>query len=391
MKKCGYRNGLALLLCALLVTGTFSGCEKSGAIQITAGEQKPILTEKERTIQEKMDNMSLEEKVGQFFVLALRQTSSGEDMTVLDETGKETLRQIQPGGVILFAENLDTEEQTVALMAQMQEEMETPLFFGIDEEGGTVSRLDHSQIVHETVESAGEMEEDPQRAKAAGEKIGQVLQRLGIQVDFAPIADVNTNPDNPVIGIRSYSSDPQTAGRMACAFLEGLETYGISGAAKHFPGHGDTQTDSHDGSVSIDQTKEELETVELEPFRQLITAGIDFVMVGHIETPHVTGNELPASLSKTMVTDILRREMGFEGLVITDAMDMGAIVEEYPAGEASVLAIEAGVDLVLIPENPQEAFDAVCDAVHSGRISMERLDESVERILSFKYEKGILS
>ena len=162
---------LALLLCALLVTGTFSGCEKSGAIQITAGEQKPILTEKERAIQEKMDDMSLEEKVGQFFVLALRQTSSGEDMTVLDETGKETLRQIQPGGVILFAENLDTEEQTVALMAQMQEEMETPLFFGIDEEGGTVSRLDHSQIVHETVESAGEMEEDPQRAKAAGEKI----------------------------------------------------------------------------------------------------------------------------------------------------------------------------------------------------------------------------
>ena len=391
MKKYCYRSGLALCLCALLLMGAMSGCEKSGDVQITAGEQKPMLSPKEQAIQEKMDDMSLEEKVGQLFVLALRQTPSGEDMTVLDETGKETLQQIQPGGVILFAENLDTEEQTVALMAQMQEEMETPLFFGIDEEGGTVSRLDHSQIAHETVESAGEMEEDPQRAKAAGEKIGQVLQRLGIQVDFAPIADVNTNPDNPVIGIRSYSSDPQTAGKMACAFLEGLETYGISGAAKHFPGHGDTKTDSHDGSVSIDQTKEELEAVELEPFRQLIAAGIDFVMVGHIETPNVTGNELPASLSKEMVTDILRQEMGFEGLVITDAMNMGAIVEDYPAGEASVMAVEAGVDLVLIPENPQEAFDAVCDAVRSGRISMERLDESVERILSFKYEKGILS
>jgi len=260
-----------------------------------------------------------------------------------------------------------------------------PLFIGIDEEGGLVSRLNKSNIEHEVFPPAAEMED----AAYAGTAIGSVLGELGINVDFAPVADVNTNPDNPVIGTRAFSSDPQVAAAKAAEFIVSLQKMGVSACAKHFPGHGDTAMDSHKGETYVEHDLERLRTVEFVPFEQAIAAGTDFVMMVHIKTPHATEDGLPASLSPHM-TGILRTELGFDGIIITDAMNMGAIVEEYGVGESAVMAVEAGVDMVLMPSSLEEAHAALTDAIKDGTLFAERVDDALWRILSLKYDKGLL-
>ena len=208
-------------------------------------------------------------------------------------------------------------------------------------------------------------------------------------MDFAPIADIHTNPENTVIGDRAYGTDAQTVADMASAFAKGLESEGVSATAKHFPGHGDTVTDSHDGMAVSEHDLQRLEEVEFVPFHRLADEGIDLMMVGHITMPNVTDDGLPASLSKEAI-DLLRDELDYDGIVITDAMNMGAIVDYYPDGEAAVKAVEAGVDIVLMPADLDDAYNSLCEAVQTGEISENRLDESVERILSLKYDKGML-
>lgn len=374
-------------LLALLLAGCLSfGLGACGVRTETT--ETPPKTEAEikaETIQTSIDHMTPAEKAGQLLMADFRQNVDGTGMTVLSAEAKEAISAYHIGGVILFAENLDTAEQTKQLTADLQAAADLPLFIGIDEEGGLVSRLDKSNIPHEPIPVAAEIED----AAAVGRTIGEELTELGINVDFAPIADVNTNPDNPVIGTRAFSSDPQIAAEQVGRFIRVMEETGVSACAKHFPGHGDTAMDSHKGETYVEHDMERLRTVEFVPFREAIAAHVDFIMAGHIQTPNATTDGMPASLSPELL-GILRQELGFTGIIITDAMNMGAIVEPYGAGESAVLAVQAGVDIVLMPANLAEAAEALTEAIESGGISAERVNESLTRILSLKYDKGML-
>ena len=221
-----------------------------------------------------------------------------------------------------------------------------------------------------------------------GHTIGSYLKAYGFNVDFAPVADVNTNPYNPVIGKRAFSSDPVIAAQMTLAFARGLREEGVAATFKHFPGHGDTAEDSHAGLAVSYKTREALESCEWLPFSEAGSA--DLIMVGHIALPNVTGNMIPATLSRQIVTEILKEQLGFSGLVVTDSMQMGAITADYPAGEAAVLALQAGCDLILMPADLTAAFNAVLAAVEDETLSEAWLDEAVRRILEFKVQYGIL-
>lgn len=340
---------------------------------------------KEEYIARIIDGMTPAEQAGQFIMADFRQNPDGTDMTTLSEEAKEAINAYSIGGVILFAENLDTAEQTEQLTEDLQDAADIRLLIGIDEEGGIVSRLDKSSIPHEEIPAAAEIKD----AAAAGTTIGKELAALGINVDFAPVADVNTNPDNPVIGSRAFSDDPQRAAEQVGLFIQAMEKTGVSACAKHFPGHGDTEMDSHAGETYVEHDLERLKTIEFLPFQRAIGAGVDFIMAGHIKTPNATTDGLPASLSPELL-GILRNDLGFEGIIITDAMDMGAIVEAYGAGESAVMAVQAGVDIVLVPADLQAAAEALTEAIEDGTISEERVKESLTRILSLKYEKGLL-
>ena len=333
--------------------------------------------------------LSTEEKVGQLFIAAPEQLlPNAGALTAMSAPLGEALCRYPVGGIILFADNILSPAQLEAFNQELSLACGIGPFLAVDEEGGTVSRLANSPSFdlprYRNAAAVGSEEE----ALEMGSTIGQYLKRYEFNLDFAPVADVNTNPRNPIIGKRAFSSDPATAARMAAAFTAGLNEDGIIGCYKHFPGHGDTAQDSHSGLAVTYRTREEMESCEWIPFREAGSA--DFVMVGHIAAPEITGDMTPATLSYRMVTEILKGELGFSGLVITDAMNMGAITRDYPAGEAAVAALEAGCDVILMPEDLPEAFEAVLAALDSGRLTMEWLDETVRRILEFKELHGIL-
>lgn len=385
-----------VVLCSFLFGFVLSGCtnatENATEQSSAQTEQEPVKTPeqiKAETINQILADMTIEEKVGQLLMMDFRKNADDTDMTVLSEEAAQQITDYHLGGVILFAENLDTMEQSQMLVNQMQEAADIELWIGIDEEGGMVSRLDKSQIPHVSIPNAAQMQGDTAQAKQAGADIGTVLSKIGVNVDFAPVADVYTNPENTVIGERAYGTDANTVADMATAFMQGLEAQGVKAVAKHFPGHGDTATDSHDGIAISNHDLTRLQDVEFVPFSRLVQEGIDFVMVGHITMPQVTEDGLPASLSPQAIA-LLRENIGFDGIVITDAMNMGAIVSYYPDGQAAVQAIQAGVDIVLMPADLEAAYLALLDAVGKGEISQTRLDESVRRILEVKYDCGML-
>ena len=373
---------LAILLAGCMAFG-MTACGGEAATE----DAPPKTPEEVKTeyIQEIIDEMDAAEKAGQLIMADFRTNADGTGMTVLSEEAKDALREYYIGGVILFAENLDTKEQTQQLTYDLQAAAHMPLFIGIDEEGGLVSRLNKSNIEHEVFPPAAEMED----VSWAGTSIGSSLGELGINVDFAPVADVNTNPDNPVIGTRAFSSDPQAAASKVVEFISSIQSMGVSACAKHFPGHGDTAMDSHLGETYVEHDLERLRSVEFVPFEQAITAGTDFIMAGHIKTPNATTDGLPATLSSEML-GILRNDLGFGGIIITDAMNMGAIVDAYGSGESAVMAVQAGVDMVLMPADLPEAAEALTEAIKDGSIPEERLNEALWHVLSLKYDKGIL-
>lgn len=380
------KRWIAGFLTAIICFGT--GCGNKAEEQTQVEVTKTAEEIRRETIQETIDSMTTEEKIGQLLMADFRNNEDGSPMTVLGGTETEKIKEYHLGGVILFAENLDTLEQTQKLTRDLQGVAETPLFIGIDEEGGLVSRLKKSNIPHETMLSPGEMKE-PEEALEAGRAIGETLEKIGVNLDFAPIGDVNTNPENPVIGIRSYSDNPQKAADMACAFIKGIQETGVSATVKHFPGHGDTATDSHKGEVFVTHDLERLKTVEFIPFAKAIEEGVDLVMVGHIKTPNATSDNLPATLSSQAVA-LLRNELNYDGIAITDAMNMQAITEYYGVGDSSVMSVLAGIDIVLMPTDLDVAYQALLEAVKSGSITEERLDQSLWRILGLKYDKGML-
>ena len=365
--------------------------------EVTEQPQTEVQTDPvEEQAAQLVSQMTLEDKIAQMFVItpnALTGYASG--VTAAGDTTKEAYQSRPVGGIVYMADNLTDPEQTTTMLSNMQEiareRTGLPVFLCVDEEGGSVARIAGNDAFGVTdvgnksdIGASG----DVQNAYNAGSTIGSYLAALGFNVDFAPVADVLTNPDNQVIGQRSFGSDAQTVAGMVTSELQGLSAAGVYGMVKHFPGHGSTSGDSHDGAVSTDKTLEELMAEELVPFQSAIDGGVNFVMVGHISAPNVTGDNAPATLSKVLITDVLRGQMGYNGIVITDAMNMEAITGFYNSDKAAVLAVTAGADMILMPADYNTAYTGILNAVNDGTITEERINESVTRIVKAKLAMG---
>ena len=342
----------------------------------------------EKTAEEILAEMTLEEKVYQMFIVTPEALTGYDVVNASTQITKGWLEKYPVGGLIYFADNIMTPDQTKDMlkntMKSAVELQEMPIFLCVDEEGGRVVRVaGNSKMGVTNVGPMGEVK-DEAGAKAAGATIGAYLKDLGFTVDMAPVADVITNDKNTVIGDRSFGSDASIVDQYADAYSDGLHSKGILSTYKHFPGHGATEGDTHEGYAYTNKTYEELKEAELVPFASAKRNKIDMVMVAHIAVPNITGDNTPCTLSYKMVTEILRNDLNYNGLIITDAMNMGAITENYTSKEATVKAIQAGVDIVLMTEDFKEAVKAVMDAVDKGDITEERINESVLRIIEKK-------
>lgn len=342
-------------------------------------------------VEESVAGMTLEQKVaGLFFVTPEQLTGVGQAVQAGEGT-QEALATWPVGGLVYFKQNIQSEEQLREMLANTASYSTFPIFLGVDEEGGRVARVADAL----GLENVGPMADigstgDVQAAYTANQTIGTYLASYGFNVDFAPVADVLTNEDNAVIGDRAFSGDPQTVADMVAGAVEGLQSAGVSACLKHFPGHGDTAGDSHTGAAETDRTKEEMDAAEFLPFRSGIETGADMVMVGHISAPSLTdGEKIPASLSEEIITGILREELGYDGIVITDAMNMAAVTDYYEADVAAIMALKAGADMILMPEDFQQAYEGVLQAVQDGTISQERVDDSLKRIYRVKLRDKI--
>ncbi|MFZ5985833.1 MAG: glycoside hydrolase family 3 protein [Bacillota bacterium] len=340
-----------------------------------------------------INTMTLEEKVGQLFIAAFRKNIDGKPVHFLDGNTKSKIEKYHLGGVILFSENIDTIPQTTKLINDLQKASKVPMFIAVDEEGGRVSRIGKNARMHATwlpSSSVIGLTEDPGLAYEAGVVLGRELSSLGFNMNFAPVADVNTNPNNPVIGERSFGSHPEKVGLMVQEMVKGLQDQNVCSVLKHFPGHGDTSFDSHLGRVVIDHNMKRLRQIELVPFEKGIRAGADGVMSAHIVTPRITFEDLPATLSGKILTGLLRDELKHKKLIITDALEMKAISSYWTSSQAAVMAFKAGADIILMPASMDSAYDGILSAVESGDITEDRLNESVKRILEVKLERKIL-
>lgn len=340
-----------------------------------------------------LSGMTVEEKVGQLFTVSLRRLPSGADVKEMNSDIDTLISKYKVGGIILFSENIDTISQTSELIKNMQSASTIPLFISVDEEGGRISRISSNPKMHGTEIPTNQLigkVNDLELTERIGNIIAQEISSLGFNMDFAPVADVNTNPKNPVIGDRAFGSNASQVSNMVAAEVKGIQGENVSAVIKHFPGHGDTATDTHTGSVTVNHDLNRLRRIEFKPFIGGINAGADGVMVSHIIVPKVGGAKIPSTFSKKIVTDILRNELGFKGLIITDALDMGAITKYYGSGTAAVKAFNAGVDILLMPYNINNAYNGILNAVNRGDISQERLNESVRRVLETKMYRKIL-
>lgn len=380
-------RSLAILLSAALLLGCV-GCRTNSADTGSAAQTKPTKTEEVQNI---VDSMSLEEKVAQLFLVQPEAIVDIGTATAAGDATKQAINKTPVGGFVYFSDNLQSEQQVQDMLRNVQKYSEDriglPAFLSVDEEGGTVARV--ASTGRFDVTDVGDMAKigasgDVQQARQAGETIGSYLSELGFNLDFAPDADVLTNPDNTVVKKRSFGSDPRVVSDMSLAVAQGLAQHQVYSVYKHFPGHGATAGDTHQGYAYTDKTLDELKQSELIPFENAIQNNAAFIMAAHISAPRVTGDDTPASLSKTMITDILRGQMGYDGIVVTDAMNMGAVTEQYTSAQAAVKALQAGADIVLMPEDFQEAYQGVLDAVKDGTLTEQRINESVTRIVKVK-------
>lgn len=352
-------------------------------------------TPQQDEVERVLADMSVEAKVGQLFMPVLYGTAadtvSGENNARYGApTPAKVIAKYRLGGVILFPDNVKTISQVVGLTNGMQKASpEVPLLVGTDQENGLVSRMS-ALMTNLPGASVVGATKDASLARQAAKATGEELRALGVNLDFAPVADVNINPDNPVIGERAYGDDPGEVAKMVAAAVKGFDDSGVAATAKHFPGHGDTSTDSHTGLPVIKHSKAQWEKLDAPPFKAAIAAGVDAIMSAHIVMPKLDPSGDPATLSKPILTGLLREELGFDGVISTDALNMGGARTKYNDGEIAVRAVLAGADLLLMPNNFPKAYDAVLAAVKSGRISQERLDASVTRLLKLKDGRGIL-
>ena len=337
-----------------------------------------------------LSDMPLEDKVAGLFIVTPEALTGVATATQAGEGTQAALIEYGIGGLIYFDKNILEKEQITDMLSSTVSKSRYPLFLAVDEEGGSVSRVAKSGIDVIQVDSMSSIGEsgDTSQAYEAGLTIGTYLKELGFNLDFAPVADVAASGES-ALGDRVFGSDAQTAGDMVANVVEGIEGTGVSSCLKHFPGIGDAAEDTHDGKVESTKTLDEMRESNFLPFKAGIEAGADFVMVSHMTVPSGDEDAIPSSLSKTMITDVLRNELGFQGVVITDALNMGAITDYYTSEEAAVMAIEAGADMLLMPEDFHAAYDALLAAVQDGTIPEERINESLERIYRVKGEKNL--
>ena len=376
------------MFAVILIYGfTLTSCSDNDETKVPSAEEVEALLQK----------MTLREKVGQMFYIRIESLDPSIEWTTYDDLAalknqkitanmRNTNEQYPVGGIILYAWNMEDETQLARIVSQIRSLNGNPLLC-IDEEGGRVSRLANNPNFHvkkyESMAAIGATG-DPHNAYECGNTIGSYLKFYGFDIDFAPVADVNTNPDNIVIGPRAFSDDPAVAAPMVTSYLQGLKDAGITGCIKHFPGHGDTTSDTHTGYAQTLKTWDEMKNCEMVTFRAGIQWGCQLIMTAHIAAPNVTGSNVPSTLSPVILQDKLRGELGYQNIIITDGMEMGAITQHYTSAEAAVGSILAGVDIVLGPRDFVEAFDAVVDAVNNGTISEERINQSVRRILTLR-------
>ncbi len=380
-------RSLAVLLGATLLLGCV-GCGTNSADTGSASQNAPDKTDE---VQRIVSAMSLEDKVAQLFLVKPEAIVDIGTATAAGESTKQAIDKTPVGGFVYFSDNLQSEQQVQEMLSNVQKYSKDrtglPAFLSVDEEGGTVARVAGSGRFD--VPNVGNMADigasgDVQKAKQAGETIGTYLSALGFNLDFAPDADVLTNPENTVVKKRSFGSDPQVVSDMSLAVAQGLAQHQIHSVYKHFPGHGATEGDTHKGYAYTNKTLDELKQSELVPFAHAIENGAEFIMAAHISVPNITNDDTPTSLSKTMITDVLREQMGYDGIVVTDAMNMGAVTEQYTSAQAAVKALQAGADIILMPENFQKAYQGVLDAVKSGELTEEQIDTAVTRIVKVK-------
>lgn len=335
-----------------------------------------------------VSELALEQKVAQLVQIDI------PDKVELSETTRQHLQRYAYNGVILFEKNVGDRSQVVHLIESLHDLCEVAPMITADQEGGLVDRFRFAQMSCSPGAMALAATGDPRWTQRAHEIMGVELASLGVTLSFAPCLDVNNNPANPIIGARSFGADSHTVRNHGVAALLGLQAGGVGACAKHFPGHGDTDQDSHLELPSVRKTRAELDRIELAPFRAAIEAGVDAVMTAHIVFPALDSTpELPATLSYPILTNLLREEMGFDGVIFTDSMAMQAVAQRFGVGEAAVMAVEAGADVVLACgsfENHIATVEGLLAAVASGRLTEQRIDESVERIFELKSRYGRL-
>ncbi len=361
----------------------------SNALPINAYQkQKPKTKTEASWVETTMASLSLDEKIGQLIIPATVGMFMSQDSDTFQQVSRD-IREFHVGGYHMLGEvNILHEPAGVALLINhMQEMSKLPLWITADFEGGVgiryigATRLPRAMAIGATA--------NPELAFQAGRVAAEEARAMGVDVNFYPVVDVNNNARNPIINIRSFGGDPEMVSRMARAYIRGAQSSGVMATAKHFPGHGDTSTDSHMELPSIDVDRARLNAIELPPFRAAIEEGVGGVMSAHIALPRIEPENLPATLSPKILTGVLREELKFNGVIFTDAMNMRGVAAHYPDGDAAVRAIKAGADILLYPPNVEQAFKAVKRAVESGEIKQSRVDESVRRVLEAKERLGL--
>ncbi len=356
-------------------------------------EQEPVeeVDWLEEMVETCIAEMPLEDKVAGLFMIT-PEALTGVDKAIKAGDGtKDALNEYAIGGLVYFSQNIQSKEQLTEMLSNTASMSKYPLFLAVDEEGGSVRRVGSSSI---EVDEIGDMADigasgDTTSAYNTGMALASYLYELGFNVNFAPVADVVTDAEHSAIGKRSFGGDPATVGDMVSSVVSGLQDTGVSATLKHFPGIGAATDDTHEGMSVIEKSLDELKETDFLPFRAGIEAGTHFIMVGHVSLPNVIGDNTPASLSDKVITEALRGELGYNGIVITDAMNMSAVKEYYAADEAAIMAIKAGADMILMPEDFPLAYEGVLNAVKEGVIAQERIDESLKRIYRVKYRDRV--
>lgn len=376
-------------------TGGPTGVDGSGGEGAGDGQNPEDAAAAARAaVDERIGAMTLEQKVAQLFIVTPEALVEGvSQVTQAGDMTREGVTAHPVGGIVYFAQNLLDPEQTTTMLANVKQFYadagNVAPFIAVDEEGGTVVRVaDNEAFGAQDVGDASALGSagDTEAAKRAAEQIADYLMPLGFNLDFAPVADVVDPLRSDTMGLRSLSSDAAVAADMVRAEVEGFRDKKMLCCAKHFPGIGAAAGDSHEGAITIEATNEELETVDLVPFRAAIEAGVPMIMVGHVSLPNIVGDSTPAPLSSAVVQGMLRDSLGYTGIIVTDSLSMGAITDYYTPAEAAVAALKAGCDIPLMPERLDEAYQGVLSAVQVGELTEERLDESLTRILTAKQE-----